>query len=105
MNNMISNFANSLYNHVQSGFKQVDDKTKEARLEICKSCEFYEDSLIRCNQCGCFLLIKAAWASENCPLQKWSTDINIQEQPIITSEIKEITGMSQDIKDCGCNKK
>lgn len=105
MSNIISNFSNSLYNHMQSGFKQVDTKTKDKRLEVCKTCEFYEDSLIRCKQCGCFLLIKTGWASEDCPLQKWNTEINIQEQTSIPQEIKQVINTSHEIQDCGCNKK
>ena len=105
MNNLISNFSHSLLNHIQSGFKQVDSDTKQARLEICKTCDQYDSSLIRCNNCGCFLLIKAAWASEDCPLKKWSGDISIQEEISIPSEIKETIPVSSDLKDCGCNKK
>ena len=39
-------------------------------------CEFYracsalnED---RCSKCGCFVTMKASWAAEECPIQKWS---------------------------------
>lgn len=105
MSNIISNFSNSLYNHVQSGFKQVDEETKNNRLKICKDCEFYEDSLIRCNKCGCFLLIKAAWASEDCPLQKWDKNIIEQEQQQIPSEVKKMMSTEHHAEDCGCNKK
>lgn len=105
MSNIISNFSNSLYNHMQSGFKQVDSETKNNRLNICKTCEHYNDSLIKCNSCGCFLLIKAAWASEDCPLKKWDSDITIEPEINLPSEFNQIVKTSKEVEDCGCNKK
>jgi len=58
----------------------VSDEVKEQRLNICKVCEHYDASQIRCKQCGCFLLQKASFSLDSCPLQKWN---------IMTQETKE----------------
>jgi hypothetical protein len=69
--NLASNFGKAVINHAKDGFKKTDDKIFNQRIEICKSCEFYNSASNRCNRCGCFLDIKAAWNSEKCPIGKW----------------------------------
>jgi len=67
----------------------VSDEVKQQRLNICKSCEHYDASQIRCKSCGCFLLQKASFALDSCPLQKWSNMIQQetkQEEPIDLSK-------------------
>ena len=54
----------------------VSDATKQARLKICDGCpEFKPNPSDRkfdyCGKCGCFTKIKAALATEKCPLSKW----------------------------------
>ena len=51
----------------------VTDEVKAQRLTICKSCEHYDASQIRCKSCGCFLLQKASFALDSCPLRKWNS--------------------------------
>ena len=59
------------------------DEIKQQRLTICKSCEHYDAQQIRCKSCGCFLLTKASFALDSCPLHKWSSmKPEIQEEPI-----------------------
>ena len=94
----IKNFTNSLINHSLNGFQNVNRETFQSRLEICKSCEFFDASAVRCKQCGCFLNIKASWASEKCPIDKWDAQI----QPV---QAEEIPDPVKPPKDCGCNKK
>jgi hypothetical protein len=53
----------------------VSDEVKEQRLNICKECEHYDASQIRCKSCGCFLLTKASFSLDSCPLQKWNNSI------------------------------
>ena len=48
---------------------QVDDDIRDARLEVCKSCEHLSYHV--CTQCGCFVQAKAALISAKCPLNKW----------------------------------
>jgi len=66
-----------------SGFKKVDRATIDRRLAICGSCIHLEDAPDMaiykvvltaeskpriCQACGCFVSIKAAMATENCPI-------------------------------------
>jgi hypothetical protein len=82
---------NSIIDYTKSGFKNVSNHTKQQRLSICNSCEFFNPALSQCKQCGCFLQIKTLWATEKCPLDKWGPEINTDTQP--------------PSGDCGCNKK
>jgi len=68
---LAKNFGSSVVNHLADGMKKVDDVTFTKRIEICKSCDQYDANQNRCNNCGCFLNIKASWNSEKCPLNKW----------------------------------
>lgn len=67
----VVNFANSFYNHARDGFKKVEDSIYNNRIDICKSCEYFDSEDMRCKNCGCFLDIKASWNSEKCPIDKW----------------------------------
>lgn len=67
----IVNFANSFYNHAKDSFKKVEDHVYNNRIDICKSCEYFDSEDMRCKNCGCFLDIKASWNSEKCPIEKW----------------------------------
>ena len=62
----------------------VDNKTKLERLDICKSCSFYRNSMLlkkpkiarraRCADCKCFLDSKTSLTKEffgKCPQNKW----------------------------------
>jgi hypothetical protein len=59
---------------------KVSDEVKEARLAICRACEFHEKhaqnlQYIRCTNCRCWLngkfFAKASLATERCPIGKW----------------------------------
>jgi hypothetical protein len=69
------NFTKASVKHIATGFNKVDPKISEKRMEICKSCEFYQDERDKdnpsCQKCGCFLAIKTTWASQACPVGKW----------------------------------
>jgi hypothetical protein len=41
------------------------------RMKVCLNCEKYQEKLSRCKECGCFLLLKAALKTTQCPLDKW----------------------------------
>ena len=62
----------------------VDKYIKEARISVCKKCDFYRNFLMlkkpkitkgsRCGKCSCFLDAKAGLTKEwfgVCPLNKW----------------------------------
>ena len=82
-------FAKSAAKHVVNGAAKVPTEIYRQRLEICRDCEFYNNENPkhpRCKECGCFLMVKASWASESCPLQKW---VSVQKKK----------------KPCNCGKK
>ena len=53
---------------------QVSDSIYNERLEICKSCDWYDPEQIRCKECGCWLEQKARWSLDSCPIGKWSSN-------------------------------
>ena len=44
-----------------------------ARLDICKGCQFFNDT--RCIKCGCFMDKQVHVESSQCPVNKWGTDL------------------------------
>lgn len=49
--------------------KIVSKYMHEARLNICKSCDFFQQNT--CLQCGCPVNRKTLDADESCPIHKW----------------------------------
>ena len=87
----VKRFASASINHAKNGMQKVPARVYDERLSICRGCEFYNNENPKrptCKECGCFLLVKAGWASESCPLKKW----------VATTEKKKKKG-------CGCSKK
>ena len=70
-----SNFAKASAKYAASGFKKVSAEVKEGRMAICKGCKFMvgEEDDPTCNKCGCPLNVKTEWATESCPIGKWSS--------------------------------
>ena len=50
----------------------VSKEISDQRMEICKSCEYYDAEQLRCRHCGCFLEHKVKWALDSCPIEKWA---------------------------------
>lgn len=50
----------------------VSDDVYEERMSICKTCEWYDESQNRCRHCGCYLVEKARYAIDSCPIKKWN---------------------------------
>lgn len=92
---MINNFINSASQYLLNGMPNVSPEAKAKRLEICQSCDKFNPNGFRCNECGCFLLIKTGWATEKCPLNKWTEELPQQNNPDPLPHKR----------DCGCNKK
>lgn len=68
------NFTKASMRHAASGFEHVSENVKQHRMRLCAGCDFLmppEDNPT-CGQCGCYLNIKIGWASESCPVGKWS---------------------------------
>jgi hypothetical protein len=87
-----ANLAKASAKHVSNGMKSVTAQTKSNRLAICNSCphKIGTEDNPTCAKCGCFLKIKTGWASESCPIGKWTTGES--------STSKKSGG-------CGCGKK
>jgi hypothetical protein len=53
----------------------ISNTNYSARLEICKSCEFFDQKGYwgtgKCKKCGCSLRIKLKLAKQKCPIGKW----------------------------------
>ena len=43
----------------------------ENRMEICKSCDRFQQELRFCKECGCFMPVKVKFVKSVCPLNKW----------------------------------
>ena len=71
---MAKNAGTSMVNHAMNSFQSVSADVKAQRIMICEGCEHYNSESTRCDECGCFINIKAGWASERCPIGKWGTD-------------------------------
>ena len=48
---------------------KADEAVYEARLGICKGCDYLKEGL--CGACGCFVELRAVIAKNVCPYQKW----------------------------------
>ncbi len=53
---------------------RVSYSTFEERLAHCKDCEYFNETKIKCTECGCNLLEKANEMIEQCPIDKWGPD-------------------------------
>ncbi len=70
------NLAKFTFEVVKQAFSSnalfVSPEVKQQRLDVCKSCEYYDAKQVRCKHCGCFLDHKASFALDSCPIDKWS---------------------------------
>ena len=68
---MAKNFAVAAIKHAASGMKKRNDEEVKRLITICNGCDFYFKNTKRCSKCGCFMNVKARWATANCPIGKW----------------------------------
>lgn len=72
---MAKNVVQSVVQNVQSvaagNTLRITDQEANDRLNICKTCDFFNANQTRCNKCGCFMAIKTYLKAEKCPLGKW----------------------------------
>lgn len=66
---MAANLAKAVAEHVVTGAKQAEPDEYKARLEACQVCDQRRDD--RCAVCGCYILEKAKWLEQPCPLGRW----------------------------------
>ena len=48
---------------------RVSEEVYEARLSVCKSCEFLNAGT--CGACGCYVELRAVAKAGKCPYKKW----------------------------------
>jgi len=72
---MARSVAESMVRNVQSvaagNAFRLSEEQANSRLDICKTCEFFNSAQSRCNKCGCFMAIKTYLKAEKCPIGKW----------------------------------
>ena len=61
---MIEKYINALKKE-----DQVEQECYEARIEVCKSCDFL--NVATCNACGCYVELRAVSQNGRCPHNKW----------------------------------
>jgi hypothetical protein len=66
-----ANFAKAVKEYTQAGMKNVSEEIYKQRLETCEGCPFKKGNRCQHKSCGCNLAVKAKWASEKCPMDKW----------------------------------
>jgi predicted TIM-barrel enzyme len=75
VSNMIYNASKSIVNNIQSVAAgnplNMSDEGAKNRLDICKSCDFFDSVQERCAKCGCFMAVKTYLKAEKCPMGKW----------------------------------
>lgn len=73
---LLANLAKSV-DQIVSGNNELSSPEEAAkRLDVCRTCELYEQVSNRCSKCGCYLSMKVSWANEKCPMGKWGTVTN-----------------------------
>lgn len=72
---MVSGLSRSITKWAVGGFKIVDERIFEQRLDQCRLCEFWDSKALngggRCKKCGCSTWAKLKLATEKCPIGKW----------------------------------
>jgi hypothetical protein len=72
---MIKNAAQSVVKNVQSVIEgnslSVSSEEANLRLNVCKTCPYFDKDQERCKQCGCKMAVKTYLKAEKCPIGKW----------------------------------
>lgn len=64
--------AKAISKNIASGADlRVTDKVFNARMDVCRACPKFNANMARCDECGCFLQVKAKLAGMLCPLDSW----------------------------------
>lgn len=71
----IKSVSKSFSDWAASGFKVTPEKSYAERLEICKSCDFWDSKGFantgKCKLCGCSTITKLRMNTAKCPIGKW----------------------------------
>ena len=55
----------------EKGRPNVNEDEYKERIETCSTCEHLNQQKATCKMCGCYMPVKATWATSNCPKGKW----------------------------------
>ena len=69
-------FSKAVTSQVIAGCPATSDEEIKNRSEVCSICPSLNKEEYRCNECGCYLKYKIAWATQECPLGKWVKEKN-----------------------------
>jgi len=64
---MAKNLVKALVKHTQDGLRKVSVEQYTTRIATCNVCPIRLKNRCTHPKCGCFIDIKAWWASEDCP--------------------------------------
>ena len=56
----------------------VNKEEAQQRLDICKSCESFDETLKLCKLCMCFMPIKTTLSRVKCPQDKWHISESVE---------------------------
>ena len=94
----VKSFNDSVQKFISNDLPEVTDSEFFDRMNICKDCEFYNKLQSKCIKCGCFLFVKARWATEKCPIDKWGSETKSDKGSFSIS-------IDPNTKDCNCGNK
>ena len=72
---MLHRFIAAVYRYAASGLDTRSKQEYSDCLQICSECDSLEPSRGICLECFCFVSLKAAMKTEQCPLHKWDRSI------------------------------
>ena len=90
----LAGFTWELLNYITKNEEKVlfvSDQVYKKRVNICKSCDKFDELENRCMECGCYVPAKAKIILDSCPLQKWDVDSTNWEEKF--SEIQKDLGL------------
>lgn len=67
--NLMSDGSKIIDNALKGNATLVSEEERVRRWSICQGCENLLND--RCTQCGCFMKVKVAFKTSNCPIEKW----------------------------------
>lgn len=78
----VTNLAQAVVKHVQTGLKHCTTEQRQKRLEICQSnqCGLFKDGICAHEDCGCYIrnkgkfFDKLSWADSKCPVGLWGPE-------------------------------
>jgi hypothetical protein len=66
------NLSKALFKFVVNGLPIATREEAQRKLAICEGgCEYFDGSICRHTDCGCFAKIKTFFETEKCPIGKW----------------------------------